>query len=165
MRWRCARSPEAVAPKFEMPATPTPTPQERLALSRKAIIKHMNRHHWENDLEPDNELDDSRQPNSVSQGALGLVKHALRVWWHGHPASSMVQLARPFLGEYAKLHPFKLLGVSAGLGAAAVLVRPWRMVSVGGLLLATLKSSGLSSALLSLLTNRSQHPQNNSGTP
>ena len=60
-------------------------------------------------------------------------------------------MARPLLTDYAKAHPFKLLGISAGAGAAIVLIRPWRMVSMG-ILLSTLKSSGLSSLLLSRLT-------------
>ena len=137
-------------------------------LSRRAIVKHMNRHHRhhrDHALEMGYEPDDADDSGSSQRGALGAMKHAIRAWWHRHPASSAVELARPILGDYARVHPFKLLGAAAGIGAAAVLVRPWRMISVGGLLLATIKSSGLSSVLLSLLTNRSQPSQTNQATP
>jgi hypothetical protein len=86
-----------------------------------------------------------------------LIKYATRAWWYRHPASAVVELAQPLLEDYAQAHPFKLLGFSAGAGAALVVIRPWRMVSVG-VLLAALKSSGLSSALLSSVP-RSAHPQ------
>lgn len=148
-----------------MTTTTTLTPQERLALSRRAIVKHMNRRHRDHELEMGYDPDDADDSGSSQRGALGAMKQAIRGWWHRHPASSAVELARPLLGDYAKVHPFKLLGAAAGIGAVAVLVRPWRMVSVGGLLLATIKSSGLSSVLLSLLTNRSQPSQNNQATP
>ena len=136
------------------------TPQERLALSRKAIVKHMNRYHRDHEMEMGYDPDDADPREALQRGPFAAVKQAIRVWWHRHPASSAVELARPVLGDYAKVHPFKLLGAAAGIGAAAVLLRPWRMVSVGGLLLAAIKSSGLSGAILSLLTSRSQPSQN-----
>lgn len=145
-----------------MPSITEPSPQERLANSRKAIVKHMNRNHLDTEDAGNYGEDGSRQSGPVSDGALGVVKQAVRVWWHHHPASSAVDLARPLLGEYARAHPFKLLAVSAGLGAALVLVRPWRMVSLGGVLLATLKSSGLSGALLSMLSTHPKHSDNSS---
>lgn len=120
------------------------TPQERLAISRRAIVRHMNRN---------NNSEDDQTPlsGSASQGAGAVVRHAIRSWWYHHPASAVADMARPLLTDYAKAHPFKLLGISAGAGAAIVLIRPWRMVSMG-ILLSTLKSSGLSSLLLSRLT-------------
>ena len=136
------------------------TPQERLALSRKAIFKHMNRHEREHGDEGDLESNESAVRKPSKRGTLGVLTQAIRVWWFRHPASSAVELARPLLGDYARAHPFKLLGAAAGLGAAAVLVRPWRMVSIGGLLVAAVKSSGLSGVLFSLLTNRSDVSHN-----
>ena len=56
------------------------TPQERLAISRRAIIRHMNRHHPEVDALDDDGFDDSAQPRQNSLGALGIIKHAVRVW-------------------------------------------------------------------------------------
>lgn len=138
------------------------TPQERLALSRKAIFKHMNRHHRDHGLEMDRDADTSDSAEPFKHGRLGALRQAIRVWWFRHPASSAVELARPLLGDYARVHPFRLLGMAAAVGATAVLVRPWRMMSVGGLLAAAVKSSGLSGILFSLLTNGSQ---NNQDTP
>ena len=131
------------------------TPQERLAISRKAIVRHMNRHSSEDRMkEEDDDLpQDDNAYQQASQGKLGLAKHALQVWWHRHPASLAVELSRPILNDYAKSHPFQLLGISAGTGAAIVVMRPWRLVSVGALLGAALKSSGLTNALVSMLVS------------
>lgn len=131
--------------------SPTPlTPQERLAISRKALVRHMSRHRQGHD-NPNNHLDfEADEPQAVapSGGTWSLIKYAVRGWWYRHPASAVAELARPLLEDYAQAHPFKLLGFSAGAGAAVVVLRPWRMVSVG-VLLTALKSSGLSRALLS----------------
>ena len=130
------------------------TPQERLAISRKAIIRHMHRYSSEARANEDDDLtqDDSAH-QQASQSKLGLVKHALQIWWHRHPASMAVELSRPILNDYARNHPFQLLGISAGAGVAVVVLRPWRLVSVGALLGAALKSSGITNALVSMLVS------------
>ncbi|MEC5213416.1 hypothetical protein RCH06_001966 [Polaromonas sp. CG_9.5] len=141
------------------------TPQERLAISRRAIIRHMNRHSLEVDTLGDEGFDDSDEPRQNSVGTMGIIKHAMRVWWHRNPASTAVELASPLLDDYAKAHPFKLISISAGVGAAVVVIRPWRMVSTGTLLAAAIKSSGLTSALISMLSSVAYHPQNTDKTP
>lgn len=140
------------------------SPQERLATSRRAIVRHMNRDSKSRDDSGNPDLDEGEQMKPVSSGTWGIVKHAIQAWWHHHPVSVAFDLARPAIGHYAEDKPFKLLGIAAGLGAAAVLLRPWRLVSLGGLLLATLKSSELSGALHSLLSTSRQEaadPDNN----
>ena len=138
------------------------SPQERLAISRRAIVRHMNRDSKSRDDSGNPDLDEGDQVQPISSGSSGtweIVKHAIRAWWHHHPVSVAFDLARPSIGHYAEEKPFKLLSIAAGLGAAAVLLRPWRLVSLGGLLLATLKSSELSGALQSLLfTSRQEAP-------
>lgn len=132
------------------------TPQERLAISRKAILRHMNRLHPEElarDNNDDAELNQDHAIGHSPQGKLSLIKHALQIWWHRQPASMAVELSRPLLNEYARTHPFQLLGISAGAGAALVVLRPWRLISAGALLGTALKSSGLSSALFSMLAS------------
>ncbi|SFU63346.1 hypothetical protein SAMN05216350_103260 [Polaromonas sp. YR568] len=133
-----------------------PTPQERLANSRKAIVRHMSR-----DAQRDDDQDDGagsghgaegEQGNSEG-GAWGILKHALGAWWHHHPVSVAFGLAKPTLKHYAEEKPLQLLGIAAAAGAAAVVLRPWRLVSIGSLLIATLKSSELSGALLSMLSS------------
>ena len=147
-----------------MPSPTELTPQERLAISRKAILKHMNRHHQETEDRTNDDLDNSDPSRPLSQGTLGIIKQAARVWWHRNPTSTMVDLARPLLSDYASVHPFKLLAISAGIGAAMVVARPWRMVSIGALLVGAVKSSGLSSALISMITSVT-HRSENTNTP
>jgi len=141
------------------------TPQERLAISRRAIVRHMNRHHREAESLGDDSFDDSDKSRPDSHGTLGIIKHAIRVWWHRNPASAAVELAGPLLGDYARTHPFRLIALSAGVGAAVVVIRPWRMVSLGTLLVAAVKSSGLTSALISMLSSVAHHPENTNTTP
>lgn len=130
------------------------SPQERLTISRKAIVRHMSRHHPEvqdrldSEIEVDDSVDKSTRYSGFSQ-----IRYAARMWWHRHPASALASLARPFLSDYARVHPFKLLGVSVVAGAALVVIRPWRMVSGSALLIAAVKASGLSNTLLSMLSS------------
>jgi hypothetical protein len=70
--------------------------------------------------------------------------------------SAAFNLAQPVLGNYAREKPFQLLGIAAVAGAAAVAFKPWRLVSLGSVLLAALKSSEISGALLSMLSSPAQ---------
>ncbi len=136
------------------------SPQERLAISRKALVRHMSRHRRIEGNEMGLDLEPGDLPASApasSGQTWHILKYALRNWWYRNPASAVADLAQPLLQDYAQAHPFKLLVISAGLGAAAVVLRPWRMVSAG-VLLAALKSSGLPGALL-LGAPRSRPPQ------
>jgi hypothetical protein len=135
-----------------------PTPQERLANSRKAIVRHMS-----GDAQRDNDPDGGAgsghdgedEQGNFEGGTWSILKHALGAWWHHHPVSVAFGLAKPTLKHYAEEKPLQLLGIAAAAGAAAVVLRPWRLVSIGSLLLATLKSSELSGALLSMLSTPS----------
>ena len=142
-----------------MTSLTAPTPQERLASSRKAIVRHMSR-----DAHSHDEHDDDAGARHGGESDFGgfegggtwdILKHALGAWWHHHPVSVAFGLARPTLQHYAEEKPLQLLGIAAAAGAAAVVLRPWRLVSIGSLLLATLKSSELSGALLSMLSSAS----------
>ena len=132
----------------------SPTPQERLVASRKAIVGYMTR-------------DDQAISRSEDQHEIGdksgltsnkpsfwpsVVARAVRTWWKHHPASLVVDVVKPVVGRYAKGHPFKVLGVAAAAGAAIVLIRPWRLLSVGGILLATFKSAAVPSVLVYLFS-------------
>jgi hypothetical protein len=141
-----------------MTSLTAPTPQERLASSRKAIVRHMSRDahsHDEPSERGDAVHDEETDGGNFESGTWGILKHALGAWWHHHPISVAFGLARPALKHYAEEKPLQLLAIAAAAGAAAVVLRPWRLVSIGSVLLATLKSSELSGALLSMLSGAS----------
>lgn len=132
-----------------MSTTTEPTPQERLAASRKALIRHMR---GDGRTPEDHDDFEGDEPfHAASSGAWETVRHAMRAFWRNHPVGVAIDLARPVIGKYAEEQPFKLLGISASIGAAAVLLRPWRLVSLGAVLVAALKSSELSNMLFSML--------------
>ena len=136
------------------------TPQERLAISRKAIVRHMNRHHRDVEERFDNDSDSNAVNEAASSGiaspeysVLSRIRYAARMWWHRHPASAAAEIARPLLNDYARAHPFNLLGISVVAGAVLVVIRPWRMISASTLVVAAVKSSGLSNTLFTMLSS------------
>ncbi|MDP2255661.1 MAG: hypothetical protein Q8K05_06320 [Polaromonas sp.] len=134
-----------------MNALIAPTPQERLANSRKAILRHMTRDRQSLEDQVGHDANELTQSRAASGGKWRVFKHAMRAWWQHHPVNVALDMAKPVIGRYAEEQPFKLLAIAAGVGAATVVLRPWRLVSLGGLLLATLKSSELSNVVLSVL--------------
>ena len=143
------------------------TPQERLAASRKALVRHMSRDARPHHQDTDDNSDHSATQNKTGQRASGesvnsgfssstlrILKRGLRTWWRHHPANFAVSVAKPLLGRYASQSPFRLLAISAGIGAALVVIKPWRLVSMGGIALATLKSSEFSGLLMSMLSTQ-----------
>lgn len=138
-----------------------PTPQERLASSRKAIVRHMSREKLDHEENPGNpEAGPEDDPaHFLDRGTWGVLKHALGSWWRHHPVSVAVDIARPMIDRYAEEKPLQLLGIAAAAGAAAVVLRPWRLVSLGGLLLAALKTSELPGTLLSMLSGAPHKPE------
>jgi hypothetical protein len=130
-----------------------PTPQERLAITRKAIVRHMTRDDRtkaRSDEQP-YEIGEGYESNaSASSFWPSAFARAVRTWWRHHPVSLAVDVATPVVGRYAKSHPFMLLFLAAAAGATLVVVRPWRLFSVGGVALAAIKSAAVPSVLMSL---------------
>lgn len=161
--------PDFVPPSIPPNATPD-NPVLRLAQSRHALVRHMNGEPAQSGTDPRR---DAGAPANAADGAgdpdgdtfFSTVSHALSVWWRHHPYNAAVDLARPVVQGYARQHPVKLLGIAAAAGAAVVIIKPWRLVSIGGLLLATVKSSGLSSVVMSLVSRRSSHTPSSTDTP
>ncbi|MDO8375028.1 MAG: hypothetical protein V4639_17390 [Pseudomonadota bacterium] len=122
------------------------SPRERLDNSRQAIVRQMG-HDTATTVEhggSDTEID-------ASASTWSLVKQTATSWWHGHPASLALDFAQPRMQRFAQEQPLKLLAIAAGIGAATVFLRPWRLISLTGLVFAALKSSevaGLASSLL-----------------
>ena len=129
--------------------------RERLALSRQAIIRQMN--HESAEPAPTNEA--ARPEIDASASTWHLGRQVVRAWWRNHPANLALDVARPVISSYAQGHPFQLLCISAGLGAAVVLLRPWRLMSLTGVLMAAVKSPQLSGVVSSLLSGagRARH--------
>ena len=149
--------------------TPTSdTPQARLAASRKALVRQMAREGGRADhdmpngsygsYDSDNTQTADTHPGAQRSSTWQVLTQAVMAWWQHHPVQVAVDIGRPFLSNYARDKPLQLLGIAAGVGAAAVLVKPWRLVSITGLAVAALKSTKLSSTLLSLLPRAAQRP-------
>lgn len=135
------------------------TAQQRLANSRQAIVRQMGKESPQQHLTDDPATYTDESSIDTSAGTWALTKQVAGAWWRGHPARLAVDFAKPVFQTYAQENPLKLLGISAGIGAAAVVLRPWRLISVTGLLLAALKSSEISGAVHSMLSH------SNSSTP
>ena len=139
-----------------------PTPQERLAQTRRELFDHMTRG-------KSSKVEMGARPELPvgNEGTLGSVKAKWKIlkkgvvtWWDPHPAHIAVDVATPFVSKYARRYPAKVLGIAAGVGAAAVVLKPWRLVSVGGLLLATMKSSDVSKIVLSMMSESRKSDNN-----
>lgn len=122
------------------------SPRERLDRSRQAIVRQMG-----HDTATAVEHGGSPDEIDASASTWSLVKQTAMSWWHGHPASLALDFAQPRMQRFAQEQPLKLLAIAAGIGAATVSLRPWRLISLTGLVFAALKSSevaGLASSLL-----------------
>lgn len=131
----------------------------RLARSRQAIVEQVHRRQRRHDprrdeAHPGEEAPawSDEPPPPPGSGWLGRVQHALRMWWRYHPAHMAVDVAAPVLRVYARRKPWQLVGISAGIGAAVVFLRPWKLVSLTTLAVAIVKSSQLSHVVLSAMS-------------
>lgn len=92
------------------------------------------------------------EPYRPGPGWFGHLRHAAHTWWRYHPAHMAVDLASPFMRDYARRKPWQMVGVSFAAGAGLMLLRPWRLISAGTIAVAILKSSQLSHLLLAALS-------------
>ena len=140
------------------------SPQERLALSRHALMQHMDgdtkrgrvgSKRAAKAIADDDYSDDYPQDEDDFGGPWNLLRLALGSWWRQHPASIATDIANPLLQRFAQDKPLQLIGIAAGVGAAAVLIKPWRLISIGSVLWASLKSSDLTGIVASMLLSSS----------
>ncbi|SCK45464.1 hypothetical protein VAR608DRAFT_4439 [Variovorax sp. HW608] len=128
------------------------TPQQRLSLSRRALIAQLQEGtsaDWR-DAAPD------ESPPRQVDGHRGhpwseVASHVVRRWWRRHPANAAGQLARPLLERYAREQPAKLIAAAAATGALVVLIRPWRLLSITAVLAAVLKTSDVADLVTTLM--------------
>jgi hypothetical protein len=133
---------------------------DRLARSRLAIIKQIqqpeHRDKRGTTRRRERETGDKEAPERVSNGGAGgwfaRLRQAARTWWRYHPAHMGLEVAAPALSAFAERKPLQYLGIAAVVGAVVMIARPWRLISIGGLLMAVAKSSQLSTVLLSALS-------------
>jgi len=134
---------------------------DRLARTRLAIINQIQnrerrpqrgKSERRREREPAADEAPEGEPEDGGSGWLGQFRRAASAWWRHHPAHLGLELATPVLSEYASRKPLQYLGIAAAVGAALVIVRPWRLISLTGVLMAIAKSSQLSSVLLSALS-------------
>ncbi|RZJ27104.1 MAG: hypothetical protein EOO54_00435 [Haliea sp.] len=136
---------------------------DKLSRSRQAIVDQLRRKERKGmhpndsqgvahgkvgyDARPEHE-----EPLQRGSGWSGRLRYATRTWWRHHPAHMAVEMATPVLADYASRRPGRLLAISAALGAAVVVVRPWKLISATGLLVAILKSSQVSTLVMSAMS-------------
>ena len=48
--------------------------------------------------------------------------------------NQLLHVLQPVVASYAKSNPLKTLGIAAGVGAAVVILKPWRLMTLGSLL-------------------------------
>ena len=132
-------------------------PADKLDSSRRAIVDYIqrrDRHHEADGAQgaTGGETDDSAEGPGRGRGWFGGIKYAARIWWRHHPAHMALEVATPLLASYTREKPLQVLGVAAAAGAALVVLRPWRLLSVTTVLIALVKSSQLSGILMSALS-------------
>lgn len=135
---------------------------EKLARSRQAILEYVakrQRRHDPQEVPPPRTGDGTREdamhafagedwdddaPYDGNGGWFGHLRHVVRTWWRYHPGNMVVELASPLLRNYAQRKPVQLVGISFAAGAVLMFLRPWKLISVTGIVVALLKSSQLS---------------------
>ena len=48
--------------------------------------------------------------------------------------NQLLHILQPVVASYAKSNPLKTFGIAAGVGAAVVILKPWRLMTLGSLL-------------------------------
>jgi hypothetical protein len=131
---------------------------DKLARTRLAIIDQIHRRSRNREGRRGGGDQDNETGGEWEESGRGAAnwfagfKRAATTWWRQHPASMGLELATPLLSEYAGKQPVRFLAVAAVVGATVVVARPWRLISATGLLVALLKSSQLSSLLMSAMS-------------
>jgi hypothetical protein len=49
--------------------------------------------------------------------------------------NQILDVLQPVIADYAKSNPLKTLGIAAGVGAAIVVLKPWRLITLGSMLM------------------------------
>ena len=138
---------------------------DRLERSRLAILEHLHRRDQRRHPPVDPALDShesgegqvgtgprARRRRPTPGSWMERVREAVDSWWRYHPAHMAVDIARPTLSAYARQKPVQYLGIAAAAGAVVFLLRPWKLISVTGVLVALVKSPQMAGLVMSALS-------------
>lgn len=111
------------------------TPKEKLALSRANLLAAMGYRNVPTDA-GEQIVRVAEKPAESAATWAGRVEDKIERsvvgrWWRRSHLSTVTELGRPFLQDYAARHPAKLMAYAAGTGSLVVLVKPWRLLSLG----------------------------------
>lgn len=144
---------------------------DRLERSRLAILEHVHRkeerrHRAMRDDEPSfgERMDQARAASGGRASWFEAFREAVESWWRYHPAHLAVDIARPALASFAARKPGQYVGVAAVAGAVVLLLRPWKLISVTGIVVALLKSPQMAGLIMSALSS-SQNPRDDRAPP
>lgn len=136
---------------------------DRLARTRLALIEQVHR----KERKPgraraqrsraehaDGEQWEAAQAAASSGGGTWFTRigRAAKSYWRHHPARVGVQMATPLLSQFARRQPAAYIGIAALAGAVIMIARPWRLVSVTGVLIALAKSPQLAGVVMSAMS-------------
>lgn len=91
-------------------------------------------------------------------GWFETARDVLQDWWKYHPAHMAVDIARPVLASYARRKPMTYLGLAALAGAGLFYLRPWKLISVTGILVAAARSPHVAELVMRAMS-ASENPQ------
>lgn len=135
---------------------------ERLARTRLALIEYVHRKEIRKDRKAQagqHEHKEGEQWQAAEAaaatapgGRLSRLKRAAKVYWRAHPARMGLEFATPMLSAYARRSPGTYLAIAAGLGVVFMIARPWRLISVTGVLVALAKSPQLAGVVMAAMS-------------
>ena len=157
----------------DAPESAAKSARERLEHTRRELLRHMSQageargsrsaddegghgsQAGDEDLQGHPTQDTAQHDHSGLGATWQNIRQTASAWWESHPAHLVLEVAEPVFDKYAHAHPMRVLAISAATGAALVLVRPWRLISVTGLLVAAVKSTQMSALAAAMLKPRS----------
>jgi hypothetical protein len=113
--------------------------QARLSRTRLALVTQMRRH-----APASRDGGHSGQADNSEGAGLAAV---LRRWWQAHPVRLALDVGAPVLQTFARAYPLPIMAVCVAVGAAVVWLRPWRLLPLSALLMATARSVPLGDLL------------------
>lgn len=150
---------------------------DRLERSRLAILEHLHR----KEQRRQGRNDGARPGANASAGGPGpadegmweshrrahppgaggwfeTARDVLQDWWKYHPAHMALDIARPALGAYARRKPMQYLGLAALAGAGLFFLRPWKLISVTGIVVALARSPHVAELIMRAMS-ASENPR------